>query len=100
MIGLEKITKKDGGFKNIPISELLKFFNENPKYFDIPVSFETLMAINEWTNSFIHTGLIPFCWQSLEAIDLIEKLALYEIVWVVYSICYEQRSIIYVSLRA
>ncbi len=30
----------------------------------------------------------------------INKLALYEIVWVVYSICYEQRSIIYVSLRA
>lgn len=74
MIGLEKVTKKNGDFTSISISRILDFFIENPSYFDMPVSFETLKAINEWTNSFVHTGIIPFCWQSLEAIDLIEKL--------------------------
>lgn len=74
MIGLEKVTKKNGGFKMIGISSILDFFIKNSSYFNMPVPFKTLKDINGWTNSFVHTGIAPFCWQSLEAIDLIEKL--------------------------
>ncbi|WP_461535173.1 hypothetical protein [Spongorhabdus nitratireducens] len=72
MIGLEKVEKVGGGFKFIPISKLLDFFGENDKYLEIPVSIEVLKNINTWTNTFVHTGVVPFCWQSLEAVDLIE----------------------------
>ena len=40
------------------------------KAIDFPI--DTLISINEWTNSFVHTGEVPHVWQSLEAIDLIE----------------------------
>ena len=40
----------------------------------MPVKLETLKIINKWTNTFVHSGIVPFCWQSMEAIDLIEKL--------------------------
>ena len=40
----------------------------------MPLSIGTLTTINRWTNTFVHTGVVPFCWQSLEAIDLIECL--------------------------
>jgi hypothetical protein len=74
MIGLERITQTNGKPVIIPISKILQFFIDNPSYFDMPVPFETLKAINQWTNGFVHTGEIKFCWQSLEAIDLLEKL--------------------------
>ncbi|MFM5018207.1 hypothetical protein [Aeromonas veronii] len=74
MIGLEKVEKVDGGFKLISISSLLDFFANNPNFIDFPVSMDLLKAINTWTNTFVHTGVVPFCWQSLEAVDLIEGL--------------------------
>lgn len=75
MIGLQGVTNKKGGFKLVTISALLEFFKESEEEFLIfPVPIETLKSINSWTNTFVHTGVAPFCWQSLEAIDLIEKL--------------------------
>lgn len=74
MIGLEKIAGKNGKFKMVSISALLNFFIDNGKFLEMPVSLEDLKAINNWTNTFIHTGIVPFCWQSLEAIDIIEDL--------------------------
>ncbi|MFS1163065.1 hypothetical protein ACLKQF_10825 [Aeromonas salmonicida] len=71
MIGLESITTQSGGFKFIPISKILMFFTKNKNLIHFPVSIETLSYINLWTNSFVHSGIVPFCWQSLEAIDLI-----------------------------
>ena len=74
MIGLEKVTSKTGGFKMVPISSILEFFNDNQTFLEMPLSIGTLTTINRWTNTFVHTGVVPFCWQSLEAIDLIECL--------------------------
>lgn len=74
MIGLEKVEKIDGGFKFIPINSLLDFFANNTDFIEFPVCLSLLKAINTWTNTFVHTGVVPFCWQSLEAIDLIEDL--------------------------
>lgn len=74
MIGLEKVCSKKGDFKLVSISSILNFFNEKKIFLDLPLPIETLTAINTWTNSFVHSGIIPFCWQSLEAIDLIECL--------------------------
>lgn len=73
MIGLESITNQSGGFKFIPISKILMFFTKNKNLIHFPVSIETLSYINLWTNSFVHSGIVPFCWQSLEAIDLISE---------------------------
>lgn len=74
MIGLKKVEKINGGFKFVSINSLLDFFADNPKFIDFPVSIDLLKAINTWTNTFVHTGVVPLCWQSLEAIDLIESL--------------------------
>ena len=74
MIGLEKVEKVDGGFKFVPISSLLGFFAKNPNFIEFPVCIDLLEAINAWTNTFVHSGVVPFCWQSLEAVDLIESL--------------------------
>lgn len=74
MIGLEKIEKVGGGFKFVPISSLLDFFANNTGFINFPVCLNLLKAINVWTNTFVHTGVVPFCWQSLEAVDLIEDL--------------------------
>ncbi len=74
MIGLKRVEKKDGGFNFISISRLLDFFLNETQFIDFPVCLRLLKSINEWTNTFVHTGVAPFCWQSLEAIDLIENL--------------------------
>lgn len=74
MIGLEKVTTINGDFKFVPINSLISFFESHKKLFNMPVDFAKLKHINTWTNMYIHTGIIPFCWQSLEAIDIIEKL--------------------------
>jgi hypothetical protein len=74
MIGLEKVQKIGGGFTFIPINSLLDFFADNPKFIRFPVCINLLKAINTWTNTFVHSGVVPFCWQSLEAVDLIENL--------------------------
>ncbi|MDD4964892.1 MAG: hypothetical protein PHI11_13350 [Gallionella sp.] len=76
MIGLESVTKKGGGFMTMPISKILDFFNapEHQNFLSMPLPIATLTAINRWTNTFVHQGIVPFCWQSLEAIDLIEPL--------------------------
>jgi hypothetical protein len=74
MIGLEKVEKVGGGFKFVPISSLLDFFANNTGFIEFPVCLNLLKAINAWTNTFVHTGVVPFCWQSLEVFDLIEDL--------------------------
>lgn len=74
MIGFERVTEKNGNFKIVSISRIIKFFDDRKEFFEMPLPMKTLLAINEWTNTFIHTGIVPFCWQSLEAIDLIECL--------------------------
>lgn len=74
MIGLEKVEKVGGGFKFVPINSLLDFFANNPNFIEFPVCIDLLKAINTWTNTFVHSGVVPFCWQSLEAVDLIESL--------------------------
>ncbi|MCL1044941.1 hypothetical protein L2737_06310 [Shewanella electrodiphila] len=74
MIGLEKVEKVGGGFKFVPINSLLAFFANNPNFIEFPVCIDLLKAINTWTNTFVHSGVVPFCWQSLEAVDLIEGL--------------------------
>lgn len=75
MIGLEGVTNTNGGFKLVGISKILDFFNDEGKNFlNLPLPIATLTAINSWTNGFTHTGVTTFCWQSLEAIDLIEPL--------------------------
>lgn len=74
MIGLEEVKSKRGGFKMVAISSILEFFNGNPHFLNLPIPITTLSAINRWTNTFIHSGTVPFCWQSLEAIDLIEPI--------------------------
>lgn len=60
--------------KDMRIHDLLYFVKQNDHFFTLPLPIETLISINSWTNSFIHTGIIPFCWQSLEAIDLLDDL--------------------------
>jgi len=74
MIGLEKVQKVGGGFKFVPINSLLDFFNNNSNFIEFPVCISLLKAINTWTNTFVHSGVVPFCWQSLEAVDLVESL--------------------------
>lgn len=74
MIGLKKVEKIGGGFKFVPMNSLLEFFASNSQFIDFPVCIDLLKAINTWTNTLVHSGVAPFCWQSLEAVDLIGSL--------------------------
>lgn len=76
MIGWEGVATKEGKFKLVSISSILEFFNEpeHQNFLTMPLPIATLTAINRWTNLFVHRGIVPFCWQSLEAIDLIEPI--------------------------
>ncbi|WP_447878459.1 hypothetical protein [Serratia fonticola] len=60
----------------ISISKLLQFFqdDEYKKYANLPVNPSILQDINYWANSFMHTGVTLFPWQSLSAIELLEPM--------------------------
>ena len=74
VIGIQGIEKEGGGFSFVPISDLIKFLVEDKKYLNLPINIRYLEYINTWTNTFVHTGIVPFFWQSLEVIDLLEDL--------------------------
>lgn len=58
----------------ISISNYIKFIKNNKELFCFPVSMDSLSVINKWTNTFIHTGVTSYIWQSMEAIDIIEPM--------------------------
>lgn len=74
MIGLVRVTKRNGDFKFVPMSSIIDFFIENNNFISTPIDIKHLKYINTWTNTYIHSGITPFSWQSLEAIDIIEEL--------------------------
>lgn len=75
MIGIKSvINKRTAKPAAVGISDILSFFKKNPKYIRLPIDIEILLSINRWSNGFVHTGIVPYSWQSLEAIDLIEPL--------------------------
>ncbi len=74
MIYLKRVAGKNGKFRMIGISAILDFFINKKNLIVSPVDLELLSFINKWTNAFVHTAIIPFCWQSLEAVDIIEPL--------------------------
>ncbi|HAS6741059.1 TPA: hypothetical protein GRI37_21340 [Vibrio parahaemolyticus] len=73
MIGMEKVTGRNGEFKLVPISKLLRFFKDNQELVEFSIPIEHLESINSWTNEFIHTGVPNLCWQSFEAIDILHE---------------------------
>lgn len=76
MIGIHSIVGKNNKPTIISISDLLDFLDFLEKYekLHLPTPIGTLKSINNWTNQFIHTGIMQYSWQSLEAIDLIEPM--------------------------
>ena len=60
----------------LSISELLNFFSHKKykKYCKLPIDIEILKAINFWSNTLVHTGVISFAWQNLGAIQLLQPL--------------------------
>lgn len=70
--------KKKGDVTLYPLSiaDLLRFFSneEYKKYCKLPINIEILKDINFWSNSLVHTGVISFAWQNLEAVELLKPL--------------------------
>lgn len=60
----------------LSISSLLRFFLDEKykKYCELPIDIEILKDINFWSNSLVHTGVISFAWQNLEAVELLNSL--------------------------
>lgn len=60
----------------LSIADLLHFFSNKKykKYCKLPINIEIIKDINFWTNSLVHTGVISFAWQNLEAIELLKPL--------------------------
>lgn len=60
----------------LSISDLLSFFSHPryKKYCKLPMDIEILKDINFWSNSLVHTGVISFAWQNLEAVALLKPL--------------------------
>ena len=58
----------------IPVSKLISFIKNNKEYFDFPIDFSYLKYINRWTNLYIHSGVVPYYWQTEKAIELISPL--------------------------
>lgn len=63
--------------KVIPITKYIEFIrDEASDLFDLPdsVTMDNILAVNKWTNQFIHTGINYFSWQVVKAISVIEPL--------------------------
>jgi hypothetical protein len=60
----------------LSIADLLGFFENRKyqKYCKLPISIGILKDINFWSNSLVHTGVISFAWQNLEAVELLKPL--------------------------
>lgn len=60
----------------LSIADLLNFFSDKryKKYCKLPLDIQILKDINFWSNSLVHTGIISFAWQNLEAIELLKAL--------------------------
>ncbi|CAM0556679.1 hypothetical protein EHLJMEHL_01767 [Vreelandella titanicae] len=60
----------------LSISDLLRFFicKRYKEYCKLPIDIEILKDINFWSNSLVHTGVISFAWQNLEAVELLKPL--------------------------
>lgn len=60
----------------LSIADLLRFFSHKKykKYCKLPIDIEILKDINFWSNSLVHTGVISFAWQNLEAVELLKSL--------------------------
>lgn len=69
---------KKGNIISYPLSiaDLLRFFMDKKykKYIEPPVDLRVVQNINYWSNHLVHTGVISFAWQNLQAIDLLEGL--------------------------
>ncbi|MGE8361410.1 hypothetical protein [Pseudomonas sp.] len=70
--------KKIGNVAPYPLSiaDLLRFFSDMrySKYCKLPIDIDILKNINFWSNNLVHTGVISFAWQNLEAVELLEPL--------------------------
>lgn len=60
----------------LSIADLLSFFanKKYKKYCKLPIDIEILKDISFWSNSLVHTGIISFAWQNLEAVELLKPL--------------------------
>lgn len=60
----------------LSIADLLRFFANKryKKYCKLPINIEILKDINFWSNNLVHTGVISFAWQNLEAVELLKPL--------------------------
>lgn len=60
----------------LSIADLLSFFSNRryKKYCKLPVDIQVLKDINFWSNNLVHTGIISFAWQNLQAIELLKSL--------------------------
>lgn len=60
----------------LSIADLLRFFTHRDykKYIKSPVDLKIISDINYWSNHLVHTGVVSFAWQNLEAIDLLKEL--------------------------
>jgi len=60
----------------LSIADLLNFLTHTKykKYCTPPIDIEILKDINFWSNNLIHTGVISFAWQNLQAIEFLKPL--------------------------
>lgn len=70
--------KRKGELAPYPLSiaDLLNFFSNKKykKYCNLPIDIKILKDINFWSNNLVHTGVISFAWQNLQAIELLSRL--------------------------
>ena len=77
MIGFDISFNSKGHKSSLKVTDLMKFFSkkENEYFFpNIPVSFSLLKIIYDWSSEYIHSMEPHFCWQVLQAIDILEPL--------------------------
>ena len=63
--------------KVIPITKYIEFIRDKAgDLFDLPasVTIDNILAVNKWTNQFIHSGVNAFSWQVVKAISTIEPM--------------------------
>ena len=79
MLGIQAVYQKKGEAEDrydISISNLLDFFGKaaGKKFCNLPIDIQIIQNINYWSNSFIHSGVLNYAWQSLQAIDFLAPL--------------------------
>lgn len=76
-LGIRTIHEKDGRIKRIPADKLIAIIEKYRNEIEFPIKISLLKKIHNWTQYYIHGGMIPESWIIEWAFHILSPLATY-----------------------